>query len=359
MGEARHDLKLQQNIPDDTSGIRIHFREWLKRAAYCGRVVLVIDGIDKLQIDQGVELFYWLPEILPNEIRIIFTSTPNKDIEQYAKKACWSQLTLSGIQNSSKKKYCENFFGRYRKKLEENQINSICNSAKTNLPLFLTSLTEELRIYGSFENLTDRISYYLDSLSIFELYEKIIRRCIQDYNTDEYPNLVEDSLSLFWVSKYGLSETEILTLLGKNEAPIPQYYWSPFFSTIRHVFTVSSLGRLKFANVAFRNVVKKRLIHSTQIETTMRKRLVLFMEESIASSQEKLKDGEQRRASSFEQILDGVKWNYSNDQLTENVTDFLMGLINENSAALKGQREISEIFFQYIELKDWKSLFPN
>ena len=84
-------------------------------------------------------------------------------------------------------------------------------------PLFLRAAVEELRVYGEHETLPDRIEHYLASSDVVNLFQKILARHEQDYERVR-PGLVGESLSLLWAARRGLSEAELLDLLGRPAA---------------------------------------------------------------------------------------------------------------------------------------------
>ena len=65
---------------------------------------------------------------------------------------------------------------------------------------------------------------------------------------------VKQSLSLIWAARRGLTETELLELLGKDGSPLPRAQWSPLFLAARESL-VSRSGFLTFAHSFLRNAV--------------------------------------------------------------------------------------------------------
>lgn len=68
------------------------------------------------------------------------------------------------------------------KKLTPEQSELISNSAQCGSPLFLRTLLEELRVFGSFEQLEARILGYLAAKTIPDLFEKVFERLEKDFN---------------------------------------------------------------------------------------------------------------------------------------------------------------------------------
>ena len=61
----------------------------------------------------------------------------------------------------------------------------------------------------------ERIEYYLAATEVDGLYERILDRWQQDYEQDR-PDLVREAMSLLWAARRGLSEVELLDLLGSD-----------------------------------------------------------------------------------------------------------------------------------------------
>ncbi len=91
----------------------------------------------------------------------------------------------------------------------------------------MRTLLEELRLFGEHENLEKRIDYYLEARNPYELYKKVLIRWEEDYEGDS--DLVGDSMTLIWASRKGLTESELLHLLGTDKEPLPRALWSPLF----------------------------------------------------------------------------------------------------------------------------------
>ena len=71
-----------------------------------------------------------------------------------------------------------------------------------------------------------RSSDYLAATTIDALSERILGRYEADYERDR-PGLVRDAMSLIWAARRGLSEAELLDLLGSDGQPLPAAHWSP------------------------------------------------------------------------------------------------------------------------------------
>src|SRR4051794_13471000 len=87
-------------------------------------------------------------------------------------------------------------------------------------PLYLVTACEELRVFGIFEEVSDRIRRMSPTVS--KLLEEVLERLETDHGTE----IVRTTLSLLDCSRGGLLEVEMLHLLGEEGKPLPPFVWS-------------------------------------------------------------------------------------------------------------------------------------
>ena len=114
-----------------------------------------------------------------------------------------------------------------------------------------------MRQFGRYEELDQRIGWYLEAANPFELYGKVIARWEQDYGKPDPAgeNLVRESLSRLWAARRGLSETELLESLGTQGSPLPRAVWSPLYLAAGDAL-VNRGGLLTFAHDFLREAVR-------------------------------------------------------------------------------------------------------
>lgn len=121
------------------------------------------------------------------------------------------------------------------------------------------------------EQLDTRIDYYLAAGDSRELYGLILERYEQDYDAGR--SLVSNTFSLLWASRRGLLETELLTLLGGKESPLPHALWAPLLIAAEHSL-IDRSGLLTFGNDDFRQAVEHRYLPDDEARGEVRRRLV-------------------------------------------------------------------------------------
>jgi tetratricopeptide (TPR) repeat protein len=244
-------------IPDQAEALRKSFADALRMAGAMHRVVMVLDGLNQLDDrDQAPDLA-WLPRDLPPRIRIIAATLPGRPLEEIERRG-WETLELAPLRTEERERLIGNYLAQYTKTLARAQIELVAASAMAGNPLFLTALLEELRVWGSHETLGDQIRHYLSAASIGDLFQRILARYEGDYDRDR-PGLVRDALSAIWAARHGLSEAELLDLLGRDGAPLPRAHWSPLYLAADRSL-VSHSGLLGFFHDYLRQAVRERYL---------------------------------------------------------------------------------------------------
>ena len=80
------------------------------------------------------------------------------------------------MNRESREAIAENYLSTYNKKLHPEQMEELLTKEGSKYPLWLTLACEELRVFGSFEMLTEKIQSLPDELitleeSVFERFE--------------------------------------------------------------------------------------------------------------------------------------------------------------------------------------------
>jgi len=74
-------------------------------------------------------------------------------------------VQVRGHGNRERKRMIYSYLAQYHKRLDNRQVDEIASARQTS-SLFLKALLDELRIFGMFERINERISYYLQSETV-------------------------------------------------------------------------------------------------------------------------------------------------------------------------------------------------
>ena len=267
----------EDEIPTDPKKVVEQFPLWLAKAAARGRFILVLDALNQLEDKDNAPDLGWLPQFFPENVRVILsTLTAEKERDfaaedaegargqawrrQYdaVKKRGWQTVQVESLTREERKRLIEESLARFARKLSPKAVDKIITAQQTATPLYLKALLDELRVYGDHDTLVQRIDNYLEAMTIDALYEKILERYEGDYEHDR-KGLVRDVMSHIWASRRGLSEAELLELLGAKDKPMPRAYWSPLYLAAEESL-VSRSGLLNFFHDYLRKAVEDKYL---------------------------------------------------------------------------------------------------
>ncbi|HEX9746183.1 MAG TPA: DUF4062 domain-containing protein [bacterium] len=257
MGEFQHRFGIQYEIPNEPSQLIKSFTNWLHIVAMREKAVIILDALNKLEEPENTRRLEWLPVHIPDNIRLIVSSLPGLSLDELKNRE-WQFYEVEKLDRSERVKLIRNYLNQYSKSLDDDRSKRIVENDSTGNPLYLRSLLEELRLFGVHENLDRAIDYYSSSESIQVLYSKILRRLERDYET-EWPGLVQDAMTFLWASRRGLTESELLDLLGAAGKPLPRMQWSQFYSAVRKLLITRS-GLIGFSHDYVREAIGDRYL---------------------------------------------------------------------------------------------------
>jgi tetratricopeptide (TPR) repeat protein len=237
-----------------------------------GRLIIVLDGIDRLQETDNSKLLNWLLPF-PDKVKVIYTCLPDDSVMDIFKRRGYSRLDIGALSVEGRKQLTVDYLKSFSKKLTDAQVNRLATDKESENPLALVAVLDDLRVFGIFENMDKHIEEMLAAPDLDSLFDMILARVEEVFGAEGgQKNLARDILSLISVSRNGLSETEILNLT--DAAPL---YWSQLASGMAgHLTTMN--GLVSFANRVMANAAKKRYLSDTASEHNYRSRIADYME---------------------------------------------------------------------------------
>jgi hypothetical protein len=187
-------------------------------------------------------------------------------------------------------------------------------------PLYLRAVLDELRQFGKHEELEAKTEEYLTAKGPAELFDKILTRWERDFSQDEEaPGLVRRALSLIACSRHGLSESELLDILGAGDGPLPHRYWTPFYLAAENALSQNS-GLLRFGHEYLRQAVESRWLPDDEVKYESRYSIANYFCQQDVSP---------RKAAELPWLLKEMG---AEDDLKECLLDFLLAMeILDNS----------------------------
>lgn len=263
--ELKDRFGFSESVSYEYNSVINEFPIWLKRASSNNKIIVILDALDILEDnDKSLELT-WFPFDLPDNFYLIVSTNPGPSLEAI-KLRNWMTSTIpikvTPFVIDKKRELAEKFLFIFRHELSKNRLERIITADQTTNPLFLITMLEELRIVGEHESLDAQIEEYLSASNTKELFIKIIQRWIRVYSEDM--DIVTKSLRLIWASRNGLSETELLGILGKDNEPLPRAYLEPFLLA-SDSYLLTRSGLLDFDNAIIREAIKEEFCQDPNI----------------------------------------------------------------------------------------------
>lgn len=153
--------QIDDEIPKDPEMLRRAFPGFLKKIGLKRKVVIVLDALNQLEL--GLSDLDWLPKQLPDGIKLIVSfKRGNKDAEKlYTRFAKDKRVQMAGVKpfedRTDRRKLIEAYFSQYLKDLDQRHIDLLIDSEAACNPLYLKVVLSELRVFGAFANLDEKI----------------------------------------------------------------------------------------------------------------------------------------------------------------------------------------------------------
>jgi tetratricopeptide (TPR) repeat protein len=277
--ELNRHFELGIGIPEGRDAVVAALRHALEQASARERVVLILDGVDRLDDTDDARTLWWLPSPLPAGVRLVIGRRPWAPFDPMAALG-WSVLAVPGLDHDARRQIAIDYLGRYGKTLDPALMQRLVGLEVTANPRVLRTLLEEARLHGAHATISQRIDDYagplgratglyalLDTVAsperltgfvVEQLYAQVLSRLEHDLERDR-PGLVCETLTRLWASRQGLAEADLVTLLGDGNNPLPSAQWSPLLLALEP-WLLGYAGRIDIADPLLRAAVKKRYL---------------------------------------------------------------------------------------------------
>ena len=210
-------------------------------------VLLILDGLDRLIDSDDSKQLRWLPS-LPQGSKILFTVTPDDWRTFSIKKRAANIYKLQALEHSKRELFMYQYLSLFGKRLPKDLTERIVSDERMKNPFLLKTLLDELLRFGHFNQLADKVDWYLNGKTAMDFFIQIIKEYENDFDS-ESKTIVEPVLSLLAVSMNGISETDILSLTSITRLELSQLY----ASLLPQLFVYE--GSICYSNRAFKDSV--------------------------------------------------------------------------------------------------------
>ena len=226
-------------------------------------LLIVIDAINQIVDVDNAKLLNWLP-VPTKGIKILFSTLEDDRTMEVFKYREYPIFTLQPLNIESRLQLIRNYLKLYAKTLTDKQLERIATDSQCENTLVLKTLLDELINFGIYEKLDERIDYYLAAETIEDFYQALLASYEEEYGRD----YVETVLSIIAISKNGLTEQEILSIVEGTPLAWSQLYCS-FAGQL-----VSKKGIISFSHLYIRDTVTHRYLDSDDKSAKYRKIII-------------------------------------------------------------------------------------
>jgi tetratricopeptide (TPR) repeat protein len=201
----------KKQFPADKQELFQIIPEWLARASSYATMhnknfVIVLDALDKLT---GERRMGWLPKFIPEGVQLVLTTLAGEPMDVLAERG-WtkSAIVIAPLTRKVRRDLIISTLQRAGKALTAAQRDRILAHPLSGRPIFLRTLLEELRVFGSHEQLTAHIDMLLTAQTVDDIFERVLERIEMDVGAAR----VKRAMVGLWSSRHGLSDTEVATM---------------------------------------------------------------------------------------------------------------------------------------------------
>ena len=223
---------------------------WLANASsWCElrdkKFLFVIDALNGLSDRRDLR---WFPRMLPKHIHLVISVLPGEVSDALQEKANWSHVSVMPLDTTNAELVFTSYLALFNKTLPNELVEQVMAHKLSVNPLFLLTLAEELRLFGEHEQLGNRLDHYLTSITVDDLFERVLERIEQDYGADT----LREIMTALWAARSGLREEEILSYSG-----LKPMHWAYIRNALGPTL-IDASGRLIFAHDYMRIAVSDR-----------------------------------------------------------------------------------------------------
>jgi len=219
-GEEPRQIPLE--IPADPQKLYGFWRQQLPKLGKDGKTVIVIDALNQLR--SGLQDLSWLPTAgLSENLKMIVSFRRGEPAAEalLEELACSRHVRLSEVppfdDPTDRRQLVDAYLSQYLKDLDEPRIKQLIKVSGAKNPLYLKVVLSELRVFGAFQQLEEKIENDFGETPI-SAFKAVLTRLENDpaFTQIEPTNGVPYLFGLLLHARHGLSAVELTDLLMEN-----------------------------------------------------------------------------------------------------------------------------------------------
>jgi WD40 repeat protein len=210
--------KIPEEIPDDPQKLRQELSKLFELAGKKGKTVIMLDALN--QLESGLYDLAWLPYRLPHNIKLIVSFKTGESIANELLKRMQGQVISSEVKPfenpEDRRKLVDKYLDQYLKQLDKPLMEALIQSPGASNPLYLKVVLSELRVFGAFTNLGEKIRSDFGETPV-SAFDAVLRRLENDpaYSSIDPQNAVPLLFGLLAHARQGLSVEELSEIFSQ------------------------------------------------------------------------------------------------------------------------------------------------
>jgi WD40 repeat protein len=205
--------KLDAEIPEDPNELRRSWPDLLNAVGHRAKTVIVIDALN--QLESGLSDLTWLSGPLPENIKMIVSFKVDDDLslqlnaQMKADSNVWHS-EVKPFADKDREKLVDKYLDQYWKDLDSQLLKALIESPGASNPLYLKVVLSELRVFGAFANLSEKIQEDFGNTPV-SAFDAILARLESDpaYSAIAPKQAVPLLFGLLAHARHGLSTDEL------------------------------------------------------------------------------------------------------------------------------------------------------
>eukprot|EP01125_Pyxidicula_operculata_P021681 TRINITY_DN850_c0_g1_i2.p1 TRINITY_DN850_c0_g1~~TRINITY_DN850_c0_g1_i2.p1 ORF type:complete len:2119 (-),score=466.83 TRINITY_DN850_c0_g1_i2:988-7344(-) len=265
------EFSLWESVPDEIEYVDLIelFKKLLNLSSKqlgSKKLVIVIDAINQFHNDKHrASQLEWLPNDLPLGVRIIVSCLGGECLDIITSRN-YHTIKIGDLSSKDREDIVKYTLQRHNKRLDTNEMKLLMSKSDAVKPLYLVLVCEELRIYGIFEKIKEKISNFSPTL------QGVLEQVLIRLENEHGKKIVSQILSLLQTSRHGLLELELLEMLNLNSSS-----WAALYLSLGMIFRpVGREGQLDFFHRQISKAIRKRYLSEEESIVNTHKMLAKY-----------------------------------------------------------------------------------
>jgi len=280
LGEDKTSASLVvDEILNDPQKLQQELLKLLWVAGKKGKTIIVLDALN--QLESGLSDMAWLPIWLPEKVKLIVSFKRGEDAAEELLQHMQGRVILAEVKPfanlEDRRELVRVYLDQYLKQLDPPLLDALIQLPGAANPLYLKVVLSELRVFGAFPNLGERIRSDFGETPV-SAFEAVLRRLESDpaYSPVDPNKAVPLIFGMLAHARNGLTAGELGGILrqglvlGENPAQ-RQASASTLQLYLRQVrsFLVHREGRYDFFFESFKLAVQQRYVSVSEVRKQM------------------------------------------------------------------------------------------